>query len=41
VLVVRAERSVPERSDESAHQIKELVVRETFNGRNLPLNSRH
>jgi hypothetical protein len=41
VPVVRAERSDPERSDQSDHQIKELVVRKTFNGRMRPLNAHH
>jgi hypothetical protein len=27
--------------DKSAHQIEEIVVRKTFNGRNLPLNLHH
>ena len=37
--MIRPERSVSERSDQSAHHFKELVVRETFNARTLPLNS--
>jgi len=40
-LVVQPERSDPERSDQSAYKIKDLVVRKTFNGSMLPLNSHH
>jgi len=39
--VVGSERPVPERFDQSAKQIKDLVVRATFNGRTLASNMHH